>query len=207
MEIEDVYPSESDLTEKDDQIVCPECSRNFANRGALRMHLVKTHNQLNQSNDVSLKSRTSRVSQTIKRFHCPKEGCEKICESNRALTQHYRKVHSEKNHQCENCLNKFALERDLRYHIKKFCFSSKQIPTTFSTKKGKERLKTTRQVSTQTDNIVIKLIIGQCPNSISQQVQTESAQISTFQQSYYEEPSQTSDFGSQYGPRWDFLKW
>jgi hypothetical protein len=204
MEIEDIYPSEIDLVEKRDQIVCPECSRNFSNRGALRMHLVKTHNQLKESSDISLQSRTSRVNQTKKRFHCPKAGCEKICENNRALTQHYQKSHSERNHKCEGCQSKFALERDLRYHIKKFC--SKQAPSSTAPQKiSKGRLKSTRQISTQTDGIVIKLIIGQRPDTISQQVQTEHASIETFQPNYYEDMPQTSDFSGQHGTRWHLI--
>src|SRR4051794_12360503 len=101
-EFEDIYPTESELVENREQNVCLECDRHFSNKGALRMHTVKTHRQLNKPSDVSLQSRIQRTPQkTTKRFHCPKNECNKFYEYLRNLAQHFQKVHCEKKHNCK----------------------------------------------------------------------------------------------------------
>lgn len=194
-EFEDIYPTEQELTENRDQNICLECGRQFANKGALRMHSVKTHRQLNKPTDISLQSRTHRVTQeTIKRFHCPNAECSKVYESQRNLAQHFQKVHCEKVYKCADCDNKFALERDLRYHCKQRCFkicsksTNERKPT-----KAQKRSKKVAQ-STQTECIVIKLVISQRAKTTASQTQTEELVPDYQINSNYS----TSDFAGQY---------
>lgn len=195
---ENIYPTKEDLTENRSQIICTECNHQFKNRGALRMHTVKSHRRLNEPTDITLQNRLHRLTQHKRRFHCPDEECKKFYDSNRSLTQHFQKSHTLKAYECEKCGSKFALERDLRYHSKKFCIkSSLDSSTTKINKPTKKRVKQTTQNGTQTDTVFIKLVITQRPKMSTQQIQTEeyaSSNYSMNPHSYY--PS-TSDFAGQ----------
>jgi DNA-directed RNA polymerase subunit RPC12/RpoP len=194
-EFEEIYPTEEELAENRDQNVCQECGRQFSNKGALRMHSVKTHQQLDKPTDISLQSRIQRIAQTaVKRFHCPKSECSKVYEKLRNLAQHFQKVHCEKRYKCADCGNKFALERDLRYHSKQRCPKTRDNSAIESkSTKPKKRSKKVAQ-STQTECIVIKLVVSQRAKTTSGQTQTEEPMSDYPMNSNYS----TSDFAGQY---------
>lgn len=172
------------------------------------MHSVKTHRQLNLPTDISLQSRINRITKTKKRFHCPRAGCKKNYESRQKIVQHFQKVHAEKTHKCAACGSEFALNRDLKYHAKKFCYKLREGRTTESRRVKPRPKKAT--LGTQTDARVVGVVLNQILKTANSQTQTDD-QMNGYQiSSNYS----TTDFAAQYdqpvfggfNQRWAYLK-
>ncbi|VDD87522.1 unnamed protein product [Enterobius vermicularis] len=124
----DIHLSEEDLYKHTEELDlnCDQCHRGFKNINALRMHKVKTHNQVSTESDFRLRYRRQNPQKEVnKRYFCPVDGCshgKDYFMSLKLLKQHYMKVHVKKNLSCKKCgVAKFSLKRDLKYHQKRWC--------------------------------------------------------------------------------------
>ncbi|KAI6200648.1 hypothetical protein M3Y96_00756100 [Aphelenchoides besseyi] len=195
----DIYPVAAELVENQMVVKCEACNRIFANRGALRMHVVKIHRQMTNSTDLPLHSWTQRSEQKQKqRFHCPASECSKNYNTKQKLVQHYQKVHCQKNYECVECQAKFALERDLRYHKNKLCASLRE-PSESSAKKPKRIESKSRSQSTQTAPFRLCLYVSRSVDNL-QETSTQTSVPDTRIINYMNQQQQpmTCDFGGQY---------
>lgn len=93
-------------------VECKEksCNKVFKSESNLNLHLAKTHGKVEL-----LKIHE------FKQYHCPDPQCiyhnRKYLKSMKLLRQHYSKVHSTKDFNCNHCLDRFTSQKSFENHL------------------------------------------------------------------------------------------
>ncbi|XP_030045269.1 ATM interactor [Microcaecilia unicolor] len=115
-----IRPSVTELVrEVRSNILCTVtgCGKVLPNPPALNMHLVKAHGVQHGTVNPTVKKNLKTAQ---KLYCCPIEGCPR--GPNRPFSQfslvkqHFMKMHAEKKHKCDKCMNSYSTEWDLKRH-------------------------------------------------------------------------------------------